>query len=165
MKINRKIIILLLGIISLLAITGCGGDEKLSDFVAISAEEPYKIVFTEVCKKYFKGVVEYNEDGEYGDNDPKYILFISSDESILNREQVDGKYYTVLIHYDGSEEVDLKIMYSVGTTENCVKEGNATMGKINMTDEFTYTFFKDDEEIRAEALIQLIVLRTDGEKK
>ncbi len=87
---------------------------------------------------YTDGPTEYSHEynggtatiriGEIGD-DTRYVVIISEEEEILNREPIEGKRYTCFVCDNGSDDIKISMRYNVGSTDNCVVKGKVTSGE------------------------------------
>ena len=135
MKKLNSILSVILVVAMCLLFTACGSDSSESNKKAAvffdSGDEALKEPYSTAAKGYYSDCTSgsVSELGS-GASDARYIYFVSSDKSVLDRDKVDGKNFTVLTYDDGKENLSVKILFLMGDGKDCIKKGNVVSGSV-----------------------------------
>lgn len=137
-RFKRYAVLILTFVVCLLALTGCAS--KMAGRVMIYSAEHLE-EYADAAKKHFSGIgwtkgnyandnlSEPTQVGNVRIDPPRYVVVISEEEEILDSEQIEGKLYSIFVYDNGSDDIKITMCYSVGTTDNCVVQGNVTSGE------------------------------------
>lgn len=177
MKTRKICSVFLIGLFCMLIFAACSS-KKAGEMQIYSAKrsEEYK----NAAMKRFASVSVDAEEGkalsekgistagiENLAENTRYAVIISEDKAVLDREQLEGKRFTILVHDRGSDKMKLVVLYGVGTTDNCVIKGNVVKGEMqfrNVVDIETSDVSGESE--RAKLLFDMIyhqIVEVEGE--
>lgn len=135
---KRYAVLILAFVVCLLALTGCAS--KKAGLVMIYSAEHLE-EYTDAATKHFSAIgwskgnyandnlSEPTQVGNVRIDPPRYAVVISEEEEILDSEPIEGKLYSIFVYDNGSDDIKITMCYSVGTTDNCVVQGNVTSGE------------------------------------
>lgn len=148
-KKQRSITLVAICIISLFVLAACSSkkgdalqifsDEYAEEYQSAAREHFSKVNWTRA--DYFGNPEEHNVSLENGtlsleigtiSDDTRYVVVISGEEEILDRDPLEGKRYTVYVYDNGTDDIRISMRYSVGTTDNCVVKGNVVDGEVTV---------------------------------